>query len=76
MIIRNQAKRVRSSEAPRNYEQAENKLFLTSWPNGELRRIEILANSPTIKNDIYARYVSGDTNTTYQYILFDIPEGI
>jgi len=39
MIIRNQAKRVRSSEARRNYEQAiENKLRLEAWTNKKAKR--------------------------------------
>ena len=72
MDVEKQAKRA----ARRNYEQAKIKLFLTSWPNGELKLVEILGNHPTIKNGIYIRYASGGTDTTTDAFLFDIPEGI
>jgi hypothetical protein len=57
-----------------------NKLFLTSWPNGELRLVEILGNHKTMKGGIYIRYIDGKkpggTDTTKSEFLFDIPEGL
>ena len=51
------------------------KLFLTSWPNGRLKLVEIIGEHPSIKDGINIRYVSGGTDTTTGDFLFDLPYG-
>jgi len=52
------------------------KLFLTSWPHGKLRPVEILGPHRTMKNGIYIRYLDGKggTDTTTSNFLFDMPD--
>jgi len=51
------------------------KLFLTSWPNGSLKLVEIIGDHPSIKNGFYIRYATGGTDTTTGHFLFDLPYG-
>lgn len=50
------------------------KLFLTSWPNGDLIPVQTLGKHPTIKDGIYIKYPDGGTDTTTSDFLFDIPD--
>ena len=52
------------------------KLFLTSWPYGVIRIVEILGDSPYITGGIYIRYEHGGTDTTTSEFLFDIPNSL
>ena len=51
------------------------KLFLTSWPNGSLKLVEIIGDHPDIKNVFYIRYAAGGTDTASGHFLFDLPYG-
>ncbi len=49
-------------------------LFLTSFPSGQLREVEILGKHPSIKDGIYIRYLdTGGSDTTTDEFLFDDP---
>jgi len=52
------------------------KLFLTSWPSGELIPVKILGKSKHKENGIYIEYPSGGTDTTTPHFLFDIPNNL
>lgn len=57
-----------------------NKLFLTSFPYGELRQVDVLGPSKHIIGGFYIRYLdgkrSGGTDTTTKEFLFDIPASL
>jgi hypothetical protein len=59
---------------------SDNKLFLTSFPHGELRQVEILGPSKHIRGGVYIRYLdgkrNGGTDTTTEEFLFDIPPSL
>jgi hypothetical protein len=56
------------------------KLFLTSFPHGELRLVEVIGQSPHKEGGIYIRYLdgprAGGTDTTTNDFLFDIPSDL
>lgn len=53
------------------------KLFLTSWPNGTLRPVEVLEERKDQKGYFYIRYIegrrAGGTDTTSSEFLYDLP---
>jgi len=49
------------------------KLFLTSWPSGDFKLVEVIEKHPSIKDGWYIRYGSGGTDTTTEEFLFDVP---
>tara|TARA_R110002033_G_scaffold137150_1_gene176493 strand:- start:396 stop:602 length:207 start_codon:yes stop_codon:yes gene_type:complete len=49
------------------------KLFLSSWPSGDLILVEVLGQNKFIEGGIYIRYPTGGTDTTRERFLFDIP---
>ena len=54
------------------------KIFLSSFPGGELRQVELLGKSPYLEDGIYIRYLDGKggTDTTTEKFLFDIPKSL
>ena len=57
-----------------------NKLFLTSFPYGDLRQVEVIGPSKHRSDGIYIRYIdgarAGGTDTTTSDFLFDIPKSL
>jgi hypothetical protein len=51
-------------------------LFLTSWPNGELRPVTLIEKSPYLKGGWYIRKESGGSDTTTAEFLYAIPKTI
>ena len=51
-------------------------LFLTSWPSGKLKLVNILGKNKNIKGGIYIRYATGGTDTTTNNFLFNIPSSL
>ena len=52
------------------------KLFLTSWPSGQLILVDVLGLNECVIDGIYIRYPEshgGGTDTTTDKFLFDIP---
>ena len=49
------------------------KLFLTSFPNGERRPVEVIQEHENRKGYFYIRFVNGGTDTTCDEWLFDLP---
>jgi len=54
------------------------KLFLTSWPYGRLRLVDVLGENKRISEGIYIKYLDGKggTDTTTSDFLFDVPESL
>lgn len=56
------------------------KIFLTSFPYGELQQVEVLGQNKTISGGLYIRYIdgprSGGTDTTTEEFLFDMPKSL
>jgi len=54
------------------------KLFLTSWPYGRLRLVDVLGENKMISEGIYIKYLDGKggTDTTTSDFLFDVPESL
>jgi len=54
------------------------KIFLTSWPHGTLRPVEVIKEKEGQKGYFYIRYLEGrrkgGTDTTTSEFLFDMPE--
>lgn len=52
------------------------KLFLTSWPHGRLRLVDVLGPHKSINGAYYIRYQDGKggTDTVSSEYLFDIPQ--
>ncbi len=51
-------------------------MFLTSWPNGQLKPVEIIEQRKDITYGgkyYYIRYQNGGTDTTEERFLFDVP---
>lgn len=61
-------------------EENKKMMFLTSWPHGELKIVEIIQRREGYgrleKDYYYIRYESGKTDTTNSDFLFEIPESL
>lgn len=55
---------------------SQHKIFITSWPHGQARLVEILGPHPSIKGGIYIRYEHGGSDTTTEEFLFDVPKSL
>ena len=49
------------------------KLFLTGFPGGELRPVQVIQEREDKKGYFYIRHINGGTDTTTNEWLFDIP---
>lgn len=60
--------------------EGERKIFLSGFPGGELRQVEILGRSKHKNGGWYIRYLDGrrldGTDTTTPEFLFDIPKSL
>ncbi len=48
-------------------------LFMSSFPSGDIRLVDVLGENKNIKGGIYIRYAEGGTDTTTERFLFEIP---
>ena len=56
--------------------QGDKKIWITSWPNGKAKTVELIApNTNMGKKYWYIRKPEGGTDTTSTDFLFDLPEG-
>ena len=61
----------------KQFKSGDIKLFLTSWPHGQLHPVKIIQKREGLKDQWYIEYLlKGGTDTTNSNFLFDMPDGL
>ena len=64
------------ADTPTSDQVPVEKLYLTAFPGGELKRVTVLGENHNINDGWYIRFHQGNTDTTTSDFLFDIPDGM